>query len=329
MAAASRSAHPRAATPSRTDPAVIAMAGVLASHLRAFTREHLKALAGDVEAIHRMRVATRRMRAALRMLEELMPDGPAKPAAQELAWLCDAIGKVRDLDVLVAGLTGRAARLDPDFIRALDPLWETIRRRRAEEQTRLGEALHSERCGILVQRLGATPPEPSPEAVTLGATASRIVRPIVRAVLRAGAGLDETSPSEALHRLRVRVKRLRYGLEPLQAVGGKALSKMLERLEDVQERVGAYHDAVTAVAWLRGWAESGDVAHGTLMATGALIHSFERRVRRLHRRSLKAWRRARTAELSRAVLGELDQAAARTHRAAKPPLVLVPLANVS
>src|SRR5262249_47493735 len=152
--------------------------------------------------------------------------------------------------------------------------------------------LNSERCRDLVQHLGAFPVDPSPETVTLGATASRVVRPILRSVLRASAGLDETSPPDALHRLRVRVKRPRYGLEPLRAVGGKALGRMLERLEDVQEKVGAYHDAVTAIAWLRGWAaESGEVPAGALMAAGALIQSFERRVRRLHRRSLKALRR--------------------------------------
>jgi hypothetical protein len=149
-------------------------------------------------------------------------------------------------------------------------------------------------------------------------------------MLRAGAGLDEASPPETLHRLRVRVKKLRYVLEPMRAVGGKPARRMLRRLERVQERVGLYHDAVTAAAWLRGWAdESHDAPAAAMMATGALIHSFERRIRRLRARGLKAWRRAEMEDLARAVLHELNDAAAQARRAAKPPLALVPLARAS
>ena len=87
------------------------------------------------------------------------------------------------------------------------------------------------------------------------------------------------------------MKKLRYALEPLRAVGGKPVRRMLRRLERVQERVGQYHDAATAAEWLRGWAgDSQDAPPAALMAVGALIHSFERRIRRLRARSLKAWR---------------------------------------
>jgi CHAD domain-containing protein len=321
-------ARAHAAAPSLSDPAVKAAAAAIALQLRAMTAEHDKAVTGDVEAIHRLRVATRRLRAALRMLCEVAPEDEAESAADELGWLCGAIGAVRDLDVLAQLLQDRATRLEADFIRALAPLSDTIRRQRAIEQERLVAALDSERYGGLVQRLGAIAPEPAADSVTLGAVAARLVRPQLRAMLRAGAGLDEASPPETLHRLRVRVKKLRYAVEPLRAVGGKPARRLLRRLERVQERVGMYHDAVTAAAWLRGWAaESRDTP--ALMAAGALIHSFERRIRRLRSRSLKAWRRAEMDQLARALLQELNHTAAQARRAAKPPLVLVPVARAS
>jgi CHAD domain-containing protein len=321
-------ARAHAAVPSSSDPAVKAAAAAIASQLRAMTAEHDKAVTGDVEAIHRLRVATRRLRAGLRMLREVAPDDEAQSAADELGWLCGAIGAVRDLDVLAQLLQERATRLEADFIRALAPLSDTIRRQRAIEQERLVAALDSERCRGLVQRLSATAPEPAADSVTLGAVTARLVRPQLRAMLRAGAGLDEASPPETLHRLRVRVKKLRYALEPLRAVGGKPARRMLRRLERVQERVGMYHDAVAATAWLRGWAaESRDAS--ALMATGALIHSLERRIRRLRARSLKVWRRAEMDELARALLQELNYAAAQARRAAKPPLALVSVVRAS
>jgi len=242
-------AHP--AAPSPTDPAVKVATASIGLQLRAMTAEHGKALAGDAEAIHRLRVATRRLRAALRMLREIAPGQEAENAADELGWLCGAIGAVRDLDVLAQMLEQRAARLDADFIRALAPLSATIRHQRAIEQERLVAALDSERYRGLIQRLGAVAPEAAADSVTLGAVAARLVRPQLRAMLRAGAGLDEDSPPETLHRLRVRAKKLRYMLEPMRAAGGKPARRMLRRLERVQERVGQYHDAATAAAWLR------------------------------------------------------------------------------
>ena len=92
-----------------------------------------------------------------------------------------------------------------------------------------------------------------------------------------------------------------------------------------------YHDAVTAAAWLRGWAEESprETPASTLMAAGALIHSFERRIRRLRARALKTWRRADMDEFARATLDELNQVAAQARRAAKPPLALVPAVDAS
>jgi CHAD domain-containing protein len=294
------------------------------------TAEHDKAVTGDVEAIHRLRVATRRLRASLRMLREVAPSDQVESVADELGWLCGAIGAVRDLDVLAQLLEERATRLEADFIRALEPLSATIRRQRATEQERLVAALDSERYRGLVLHLAAIAPEPAADSVALGAVAARLVRAQLRATLRAGAGLDEASPAETLHRLRIRVKKLRYALEPLRAVGGKPVRRMLRRLERVQERVGLYHDAATAAAWLHGWAsESHDAPPAALMAAGALIHSFERRIRRLRARSLKAWRRAEMDDLARVVLHELNFAAAEARRAAKPPLALVPVVQAS
>ena len=325
MPATGRSPRARVAAPSSADPAAKVATDAIAMQLRALTVEHDKAAAGDVEAVHRLRVATRRLRAALRMLREVAPGDEAATAADELAWLCGAIGAVRDLDVLAQLLENRAARLESDFIHALEPLSETIRHNRVVEQERLTEALDSERYSGLVRRLGAITPEPAADGPTLGAMAARLVRPQVRALLRAGAGLDEASAPNAFHRLRVRAKKLRYTLEPLRAVGGKALRKMLRQLERIQERVGMYHDAVTAGTWLREWAtESHEAPVMTMLASGALIYSVDRRARRLRLRGLKSWCRTDMDEIARAALGELTQAAAKARRAAKPPLTLVP-----
>jgi CHAD domain-containing protein len=331
ITAVSHSARARTAAPSSSDPAIKAASAAIHAQLRVMTAEHAGAVSGDVEAIHRLRVSTRRLRAGLRMLRQVEAGGgDAENVTDELGWLCRAIGAVRDLDVLTQLLEERAAHLEADFISALTSLSNTIRQQRAVEQERLVAALESEQYRCLVQRLGAVAPEPSANSATLGAVAARMVRPQLRTMLRAGAGLDEAAPPETLHRLRVRVKKVRYTLEAMRAVGGKPACRMLRRLERVQDSIGMYHDAATAAAWLRAWAaESHDTPAAAMIAVGALIHSFERRTRRLRARSLKAWRRAQMEQFARAVLDELNDAAAKTARAAKPPLALVPMVRAS
>ena len=61
----------------------------------------------------------------------------------------------------------------------------------------------------------------------------------------------------------------------------------------------------------------------------AALEGVNQRARRLRTRSLKAWRRAEMEEVARAVLQELNHAAAQERRVAKPPLVLVPVARAS
>src|SRR5512146_384596 len=133
MTAVNRPARAHPAAPSPTEPAVKTAAKALAVQSGAMAAEYAKAVAGDVEAIHRLRVATRRLRAALRLLREVAPGNEAVSATDELGWLCSAIGAVRDLDVLAQVLEQRATRLEADFIRALAPLSATIRHQRAIE----------------------------------------------------------------------------------------------------------------------------------------------------------------------------------------------------
>ena len=171
-------ARAHAAAPSLSDPAVKAAAAAIALQLRAMTAEHDKAVTGDVEAIHRLRVATRRLRAALRMLCEVAPEGRSGERRRRtgMALRRDGRGaRSRRARTVAPGSrdapgsrfysrTGAALRYDSPSARD-----------RAEE--RLVAALDSERYGGLVQRLGAIAPEPAADSVTLGAVAARLVRP--------------------------------------------------------------------------------------------------------------------------------------------------------
>jgi CHAD domain-containing protein len=313
VAAAPGSARPAGLVLSVDDPAGLAARAVVRFHLRAFAREERQARAGEVEPIHQLRVATRRLRGALRLFAPVLPARFVESARREVAWLADAIGAVRDLDVLGELVRERATRLDPDLRAALGPLAVAIHERRVDAHTALVEVLDSPRCRRLMDRLAVfADAEPATRRrERLGERAGELIRPVVRAVRRAGQDQGEAAKPEALHRLRVRVKRLRYALETLRGLGGKSVGRMIRRLERLQDLLGRHQDAATAIAWLRARAEVGDLPPATLLATGALIHALSRRARRLRRRFPGAWEELQRRKLFDGVLAELGRSARR------------------
>jgi CHAD domain-containing protein len=60
---------------------------------------------GDIERVHDMRVATRRLRAALEIFEPCFPAKPYRDALGEVKRLADALGERRDRDVAMAALS--------------------------------------------------------------------------------------------------------------------------------------------------------------------------------------------------------------------------------
>jgi CHAD domain-containing protein len=144
-----------------------------------------------------------------------------------------------------------------------------------------------------------------PCGARLGDVAADLVPPLLRAVRRAGRRLHEDAPPEAFHRLRVRVKRLRYALETLRDLGGRRLGKALARLEGLQEVLGEHQDAVAQGARLRELAERSTLPPATLLAMGALMHVLGRRARRCRRRFRRPWKRFDRRRLRRRVLREL------------------------
>jgi len=81
----------------------------------------------------------------------------------------------------------------------------------------------------------------------------------------------------ALHRLRVRVKRLRYACETLAGLAQDGLETVIARLIALQDVLGEHQDASTQASWLREQAPAAALAPSTLVATGAVVHALERR----------------------------------------------------
>ena len=312
-------AWPRSPLLAPDDPIGTAGCAVLRFHVRVLERERDAARAGDVAAVHALRVATRRLRATLRLFEPALP-AAARQLGEELAWLGRTIGAVRDLDVLEGAISAASADVARAFRPGLGAVLQELRARRRAAHRVLVDALDGPRLRALVAHVGTVA---GSRRDPLGAVVVELVRPLMRSVRRAGRDLDQDATPEAFHRLRVRVKRLRYALETLGGLGGRPLRRMVRRLEALQEVLGGQQDAVTQAAWLRELARDAASDVPTVLALGALVQVLEQRARRMRRQFPRVWARWDRRRLRR----ELVRALERRARHRRPRVRLVAAAG--
>ena len=107
----------------------------------------------DIEALHEMRVACRRLRIAMAVFGDVLPDD-LRALSAELGWVADALGQVRDLDVQLEWLRPLAtAELAPGEASPLLPVLELLERRREAGRAELLATLDSARHAIIIDAL--------------------------------------------------------------------------------------------------------------------------------------------------------------------------------
>jgi CHAD domain-containing protein len=209
-------------------------------------------LGDDPEQVHKMRVATRSMRAALRLFKSVLPSS-LTALADEVKWLGGILGGVRDVDVM----TERVSNWRADgTAEARDALLNVLAERRATARPVLLEGLHSQRYARLMETLSMTLREPAdmPPAADEAALDAlpRLLARYYRRMRKLGDTLTPQSPPVEYHQLRIWVKRLRYSLEYVRPLYGTAVRRLLERATAMQQLLGNHHDAYVAGAWLHG-----------------------------------------------------------------------------
>src|SRR5436190_12008181 len=108
---------------------------------------------GDIERVHNMRVATRRLRAALEIFEPCFPPDQLDESLREVKAIADALGDRRDADVAIAALEGFATGLAAPDRPGVASLVEKIRAEQAEANAELEAFVGSHRLAALSERL--------------------------------------------------------------------------------------------------------------------------------------------------------------------------------
>jgi CHAD domain-containing protein len=232
----------------------------------------------DPEFLHDLRVASRRARAALRLLVPLYGETGCRQLWDELAWIADVLGAVRDLDVFLARFDSQLARAQASD----EALLGTLRARRGAARERLLQALATERYRELVRRLREMelPADAAPEQ---RAWADRLAVEVapglvgrgVKRVRRWRREVGNEPTEEQLHRLRLLLKRLRYVCEFFADVLGEPVARAIPPLVQLQGCLGDLQDAVVAAEALGeladGVSPSDPSARQQLLTIGSLI----------------------------------------------------------
>lgn len=244
---------------------------------------------GDPRAVHQARVATRRLRSDLKTFRRLLDPAWVGRTRTTLKWIADALGDVRDADVLAEGLTGHrsdAADLDAE---GFDDMAAQLTAGRHAALVNLRDVVNRPRYLELLEQLeraADAPPwrpdgsiDPSrPAGPQLDGLVRRPWRQLRRAVNRLG---DDPGDRE-LHRVRIRAKQVRYAAETAIPVVGRPARRLAKGAKSLQGTLGDHNDAVNAEAWLRRQAANGTAS--VALAAGQAI-ARERRQQALTRRS--------------------------------------------
>ncbi|MET0424393.1 MAG: CYTH and CHAD domain-containing protein [Actinoplanes sp.] len=200
---------------------------------------------GDGESVHKMRVATRRLRSTLKTFKRSFPD--AGGLRDELKWLADLLGTVRDGQVQKGKLLADVEGAGPEFAAAAERI-----RQHLDEQVERGRAelvveLEGERYLTLLDRVDALTDDPA-------AAEDDPLKRARRSVAKADGLLDQAladGEDAELHEARKAYKVARYAVEVFQPSAGKPVKRLVDALTGLQDVLGHHQDSVVARELLR------------------------------------------------------------------------------
>lgn len=202
----------------------------------------------DVEGVHDMRVASRRLRSTLRDFIPYLNE--RKAPRKQLKEMARSLGGVRDEDVAIAALEKLLGAADETASAGIEALVEERRRRQAAAREHLQLAISEEAINELQERFdawlrsAATARAKGDAARDLSfmEMAREVISSQHREVEELSSSLFSPFDVEPLHDMRIAAKRLRYSLELFSPCFGGELKKFAKEIAELQTSLGDLHD---------------------------------------------------------------------------------------
>ncbi len=225
----------------------------------------------EIEELHDMRVAVRRMRAAAKVFETYLASEQLEPHLKSLRKILGSLGEVRDLDVFREKAEKYLEILPSGHEHDLDSLFAVLTEEREKARKDMLDYLGSEKYQAFKREFSDM--LASPEILILPTTSRKHdalphrIRDVLPSILYARlADLSAYSewvegpylPVERLHRLRIAAKGMRYTLEFFENVLGEDAKALIKELKSLQDHLGNLHDTVITVDLLDSYLRTGE-----------------------------------------------------------------------
>jgi triphosphatase len=239
-------------------------------------------LAGDPEGLHQMRVALRRLRAAISLFSDMLTDPQTEALKDELKWITGELGPARELEIFLQRVAKAVADREPDEP-GVALVSRELQQRREDALARARAAVESVRFRSLALdtaawiEAGDWARSPGDVAGALrerpvAATAAEQLRRRRKKILKGGKRLDALDPQRG-HRLRIQIKKQRYAAEFFAAAFPRKKSMRRRKvfvtsLERMQDALGDLNDIMVNKK-LSEQLVNGDGAAGSRRGGGA------------------------------------------------------------
>ena len=231
----------------------------------------------EPDAVHQMRVATRRARSALQAFGGIIERDVTRPLCAELKWLAAALGAARDGEVMLARLTADLAAIPPVLV--VGPVQARITPHFTAELAQAGQtalaALDGQRYLRLLDDLDALLAGPPLTPLAKRKAGKVLAKPVRRAARRLQRALAAVPGAEdrdaAIHEARKATKRARYAAEAAVPALGRTASRQAAQAKELQQLLGDHHDSVVARTVLLDLAQNARAA-GEDTFTYGLMH---------------------------------------------------------
>ncbi|GAA4901630.1 CYTH and CHAD domain-containing protein [Tessaracoccus lubricantis] len=224
-------------------------------------------LRADAEdAVHKARVAVRRLRSALRTFRRLFHRDVTDALRDELSWFADVLSVPRDAEVMRAHLASRLEALPDELVRGrvVERVRRAVDARHDAGHAALVETLDSQRylrlVDALLDVLGDTPWRGRAHREARDVLPKLISKAARRAVRERDAAREAEGGQRLhlLHEYRKRAKAVRYAHEAVAPAFGDDAAVAAEAWEEVTDALGLVQDSVVAAQWLADFAAAAD-----------------------------------------------------------------------
>ena len=203
----------------------------------------------DPEGVHSMRVASRRLRSALRDFMPYLRQRGLTSVSKQTKNIAAALGEVRDQDVAIIALEKIQKQANAEVAAALQQLIDERKERRNESRDNLSSILiatemKQAKTEFMARIEKATRPAnpPGQTELTFAKMSAAIILDRLKELEKLSESLYKPFEIESLHDMRIAAKRLRYALELFQQCWGRSLHTFAKNAARMQTALGEVHD---------------------------------------------------------------------------------------